>query len=80
MLDVVETSEIVAPILISIFGNDGSEESHERVFSVSGLFGTEAEWPGRTHYGCRRREAKSSMLQNGSTQKDSMTTNAPRRR
>jgi hypothetical protein len=31
-------------MVISIFGDESSDESHERVFSVSGLVGTDDEW------------------------------------
>jgi len=31
-------------MVISIFGDESSDESHERVFSVSGLIGNDAEW------------------------------------
>jgi hypothetical protein len=31
-------------VVISIFGDESSDESHERVFSVSGLVGTDDEW------------------------------------
>ena len=31
-------------MVVSIFGDESSDESHERVFSVSGLVGTDAEW------------------------------------
>ena len=31
-------------IVISVFGDESSDETHERVFSVAGLVGTDAEW------------------------------------
>jgi hypothetical protein len=44
MLDVADSLETSAPVVISVFGDESSDESHERVFSVSGLIGTDAEW------------------------------------
>jgi hypothetical protein len=44
MLDVTDSLETSAPVVISVFGDESSDESHERVFSVSGLIGTDAEW------------------------------------
>ncbi len=32
------------PIIVSIFGDESSDETHERVFSVAGLVGTDEEW------------------------------------
>lgn len=40
----MELPEDSEPVAISIFGDESSDESHERVFSVSGLIGTDDEW------------------------------------
>src|SRR6267142_1126520 len=44
MLDIADSLETSAPVVISVFGDESSDESHERVFSGSGLIGTDAEW------------------------------------
>ncbi len=44
MLDVADPPDVSAPVVISVFGDESSDELHERVFSVSGLIGTDAEW------------------------------------
>lgn len=38
-------TEVVAPVVISVFGDESSDETHERVYAVSGLIGTDDEWP-----------------------------------
>jgi hypothetical protein len=39
-----DRAEIVAPLVISVFGDESSDETHERVYAVSGLIGTDDEW------------------------------------
>ena len=42
MADTAELPE--APVVFSVFGDESSDETHQRVFSVSGLVGTDDEW------------------------------------
>jgi hypothetical protein len=42
--DVADSLTTAGPFVINVFGDESSDETHQRVFSVSGLIGTNDEW------------------------------------